>query len=96
MDLNKSTVNSIIKRVNNKLEDPFSIVKRTRRPPKLDKRAERRLVRYAANNPFDSLICLSTPGKSNSRMCINTTRKYLYDIGLDSYKARKKLYVNKK
>lgn len=78
------------------MEDPFAVTKRTGRPLKLDERAERRLVRHMASNPFDSLTCLSTPGKTGCRIHFNTTRKYAQDAGLNAYKARKKPFINKK
>jgi hypothetical protein len=60
----------------NPLNDLLVKVIRTRRPPKLDTRAEQRLVRFIARNPFETLTCLSTPEKSGYRMHVNTTRKY--------------------
>src|SRR5947209_11589467 len=73
----KSTITFQIRRAKKHQNDPFVKAIRTGRPPKLGARAERRLVRHMALNPFDTLSCLSTPGKSGCRMHINTTRKYL-------------------
>jgi Transposase len=66
---------------------------RTGRPPKLDARAERRLVRFIASNSFKTLTYLSTPGKSGYRMHVNTTRKYLAKNEYYAFRPRRKPYL---
>jgi DDE superfamily endonuclease/Transposase len=46
-----------------------------------------------ALNPFDTLTCLSTPGKSGCRMHINTTRKYLAKNEYYAFRPRRKPYL---
>jgi DDE superfamily endonuclease/Transposase len=92
-DIPKSTITFQIRRAKKHQNDPFVKAIRTGRPPKLDKRAERRLVRFMACNPFETLTCLSTPGKSGCRMHINTTRKYLAKNEYYAFRPRRKPYL---
>jgi len=75
--LPKLTIISIIRRVRKHPSNPFCKALRTGRPPKLNARAKRRLVRFIANNPFKIITSLLSPLKSGYRMHINTTRRYL-------------------
>src|SRR5271154_1063666 len=54
----KSTITFQIRRAKKHQNDPFVKAIRTGRPPKLDARAERRLVRYVARNPFETITCM--------------------------------------
>ena len=89
----KSTITFQIRRAKKHQNDPFVKAIRTGRPPKLDVRAERRLVRFMARNPFETLACLSTPGKSGYRIHINTTRKYLAKNEYYAFRPRRKPYL---
>jgi len=91
----KSTVTSIIRRLRKTPDHQWKQAIRTGRPPKLDERAERRLVRYMAANPFSTLAQLSTPGKSGYRLHPNTTRRYLAKNEYYAFKLRRKLYLSK-
>jgi Transposase len=44
-------------------------------------------------NPFETLTCLFTPGKSGCRMCVNTTRKYLDKNEYYAFRPRRKPYL---
>jgi hypothetical protein len=92
-DVSKSTITFQIRRAKKHQNDPFVKAIRTGRPPKLDIRAERRLVRYIALNPFETLTCLSTPGKSGCSMHVNTTRKYLAKNEYYAFRLRRKPYL---
>jgi Transposase/DDE superfamily endonuclease len=89
----KSTITFQIRRAKKHQNDPFIKAIRTGRPPKLDARAQRRLVRFMAHNPFETLTCLSTPGKSGCRMHINTTRKYLAKNEFYAFRPRRMPYL---
>jgi transposase len=89
----KSTITFQIRRAKKHQNNPFVKAIRTGRPPKLDVRAERRLVRFIAHNPFETLTCLSTPGKSGYRMHINTTRKYLAKNECYAFRPRRMPYL---
>jgi Transposase len=92
-DVLKLTITFQIRRAKKHQNDPFVKAIQTGRPPKLDIRAERRLVRYIALNPFETLTCLSTPGKSGCRMHVNTTRKYLTKNEYYAFRPRRKPYL---
>jgi hypothetical protein len=92
-DIPKSTITFQIRRAKKHQNDPFVKAIRTGRPLKLDARAERRLVRFMDRNPFETLTCLSTPGKSGCRMCVNTTRKYLDKNEYYAFRPRRKPYL---
>src|SRR5438270_13597630 len=64
----KSTVTSIIRRARLNPDQPYRKARRTGRPPKLDARAVRRLIRFVDQNPFEMLDSLSTPSKSGYRL----------------------------
>jgi Transposase len=89
----KSTITFQIRRAKKHQNDPFFKAIRTGRPPKLDLRAERRLVRFMARNPFKTLTYLSTPGKSGYQMYINTTRKYLAKNEYYAFRPRRMPYL---
>ena len=75
--LPKSTITSIIRRVRKHPSDPFRKAVRIGRPLKLNARAKRRLVRFMANYPFETITSMLTSSKSGYRMYINTTQRYL-------------------
>lgn len=94
--LPKSTIYKIIKRARKNPECPWLKEKRPGRPPVLDARVERRLIRYMSKFPFEPLNVLSTPGKSGCRMHINTTRKYLAKNEYYAFRPRRKPYLDNK
>jgi len=49
-------------------DQPYRKVRQTGRPPILDERAERRLIRFVANNPFEALESLSTPSPMSAHL----------------------------
>ena len=67
-DVPKSTVTSIIRRADLHPNQLYRKAQRTGHPPILNKRAERRLIRFVVNNPFETLESLSTPSKSGTRL----------------------------
>jgi hypothetical protein len=91
----KSTITFQIRRAKKHQNDPFIKTIRTRKPPKLDIRAERRLVKFMDLNPFKTLTYLSTPGKSGYCMHINTTRKYLAKNEYYAFRPRRKPFLTK-
>jgi hypothetical protein len=72
---------------------PFVKAIRTGRPPKLDTRAERRLVRFITYNPFKALTCMSISRKSGYQMHIITTRKCLVKNEYYAFRPRRKPYL---
>lgn len=60
----KSTVTYLIRRAILNNGHVQAKIPRPGRPPKLNPRVERRLIRYLSAYPFDTLACLSTPSKS--------------------------------
>lgn len=91
--LPKSTITSILRRLRKTPGNVWRKAVRTGRPPKLDPRAERRLVRYMANHPFSTLACLGTPSKSGYRLSRNTTRQYLAKNEYYAFRPRRKPYL---
>src|SRR4051794_17115334 len=92
----KSTVTSIIRRANLNPNQPYQKAHRAGRPPKLSARAERRLVRFLDQNPFETLASLSTPSKSGHQLHHNTTRKYLKKNERYAFRPRHKPFLTKK
>ena len=92
----KSTVTSIIRRARLNPDQPYRKARRTGRPPKLDARAVRRLIRFVDQNPFETLDSLSTPSKSGYHLHPNTTRKYLKKNKRYTFKPRHKPFLTKK
>ena len=70
----KATVNRIIQRQTKQPDQPLSRPKRPSKPPKLNRRAERALLRHVAKNPRDTLEALSSPSKSGCRLHPDTVR----------------------
>ena len=67
--LTKSTVAKIIQHVKATTgEDKFSNKIRPGRPPKLTLKAERRILRAAANDTHANLACLRTPSQSGKKL----------------------------
>jgi hypothetical protein len=89
----KSTVTAIIKRLRKCKEEPWKRALRKGGIPKLDERAERRLVRFMANNPFETISSAATPSKSGYQMHVNTVRKYLAKHEVYAFKPRVKPYL---
>jgi transposase len=76
-DVPKSTVTRIIRRATKSSDGWYHHKKRPGRPPALDARAHRRLIRYVDQNPKETLLALCTPSKSGTLLSRTTTRKYL-------------------
>jgi transposase len=93
--LPKSTIHGIIRRAIRNAESPHRKARRTGRPPKLDVRAERRLIRFVGLNPFETIACYSTPSKTGYRIHLNTTRRYLQKNEIYAFRPRKKPYLSK-
>ena len=93
--LPKSTITWILRRLRKSPGNEWKKAVRTGRPPKLDLRAERRLVRYIATNPFSTLACLGTPSKTGMRLSDNTTRRYLAKNEYYAFRPRRKPYLTK-
>ena len=64
VDLPKSTVIAILRRWRKTNYTSITNKKRPRMPPKLSKRDDRKLIRFVATNPMETLACYSTPSKS--------------------------------
>jgi transposase len=93
--LAKSTIHGIIRRAVRNPDAPYRKARRTGRPPKLDERAERRLIRFIGLNPFETIASYSTPSKSGYLMHLNTTRRYLKKNEIYAFRPRKKPYLSK-
>jgi transposase len=89
----KSTVTSMIKRMQQNQGDPWSKTKRIRPPSMLSERAQWRLVRFMGANPFETISSMSTPSKSGYWMHLNSTRKYLAKGEYYAFKPRKKPFL---
>lgn len=77
LKLAKSIVISIIYCYNRQPKHPFQLITRAGRPPKLDKRAARLLIRHVEQNFHNNLKALDTPSKSGQILSRVTVRKYL-------------------
>ena len=66
------------------------------RPPKLDARARRALIRHVERNPHDKLASLGTPSRSGQKLSRKTVRSYLKTAGYLRFKARRKPFLTKK
>ena len=77
-------------------KDKFSNKIRPSRPLKLTPKAERHLLRAAANNICANLACLGTPSKSGKILSHTTIRKILNKYGKACCHARKKPYLSAK
>ena len=91
----ESTIHGVIRRAKERPENPTATAKRSGRPAKLTVTAKRKLVRYATQNPRDTLAMLTTPSKSGSRLAKGTVRTVLKASGVHRRKARKKPYMGK-
>lgn len=72
----KSTVTKIIHRVTKTSKTPQSKSKKRGRPPKLDARARRELVRHVEKYPQDNLNSLTTLSKSGQQLSKTTGPPY--------------------
>ena len=95
VDVPKSTITSILRRLRKTQDHKWRQAVRTGRPPKLDARAERRLVRYISLHPFDPLQTFCTPSKSGFRLYPNTIRSVLKDNEVYAFRPRRKPYLSK-
>ena len=85
---------TIIHREARQSEHPVLPNKRPGRPPKLDARAQRAIIRHVEKFPHNNLHALSTPFKSGHNICRTTIRKYLKASGYFRYKTRRKLFLS--
>jgi len=91
----KSSVNTIIRRLQNQTQPTYQKPRRTGRPPKLDERAERHFIRRATSDPFAALKVLATPSKTGGLpIHINTARKYLAKHEYYAFKPRRKPWLS--
>jgi transposase len=95
-DIPKSTVTRITRRANLHPDKSFEPTKRSGRPSKLTKRAERALLRHVAKYPSDTITALSTPSKSGYRLHPNTTRRYLQKNEIYAFRPRRKPFLTNK
>lgn len=96
LNLSRPTVATIIHRHHRQPDHPLRPTKRAGRPPKLDGRDKRALVRHVEQNPHDNLKALGTPSKSGQTLSRATVRKYLKANGYFRFKARKKPFLSSK
>ena len=87
------TIKSILKRLKKSQDEPWKKARRTGRPPKLDKRAERRLVRHLERFPFETYSVMNTPGKTTTAICRATFQRYLRKNEYYAFKPRKKPFL---
>lgn len=92
-DVPKSTINAIIRRATTSLDGWYHRKIRSGRPPKLDERARRRLIRFVDRYPKETLASLSTPSKSGTLLSTTTTRKYLKKGERYAFRPRKKPHL---
>ena len=95
-EIPKSFVTTILHRQARQLENPFQPSKRPGRPPKLDARAQRAIIRHVEKFLHDILNALSTPSKSGNTVCRTTIRRYLKALGYFRFKARRKPFLSNK
>lgn len=93
LKLSRSTVTSIFHRASRQLNASPAPKKRIGRPPKLNDREKRALIRHIDLNPHDNLHALATPSKSGHQLSRNTVRKYMRGAGFFRYRARRKPYL---
>jgi transposase len=91
----KSTVHYNIRRLRKQPQHVYTKALRTGRPPKLDERAKRHLVRWAALNPFATLETIATPSKTHCRIHTSTARRYLQKNEYYAFRPRRKPYLSK-
>jgi transposase len=77
IDVLKSIVTRIIKQADLHSNIFIQSTKRSGRPPKLNKRGERALLRYIAKFSKETLAALLISSKSGQRLHPNTIRRYL-------------------
>jgi transposase len=95
-DVPKSTVHRILQQRianENRIGSP---PKRRGRPCKLDRRAERMLLRHVAQNPFETMAALCSPSKSGHQLSKKTVRKYLAKNEVYTFKPRRKPFLSEK
>lgn len=92
----KTTVLRIIKQRDTYSNRDQSSSKRTGRPNKLSRRAERLLLRHVANNPEDTYAMLSSPSKSGQRLHPKTIKTYLARNEVYAFKPRRKPFLTAK
>lgn len=78
----QTTIYDIIKRAQERPDNPVATAKRSGRPPKLSATAERKLVRHATTHTQDTLAMLTIPSKSGSQFSKPTVRKVLKTVGV--------------
>ncbi len=94
--ISKSSVTTILHRQVKQPQQPLQPTKLPNRPPRLDARAQRAIIRHVEKFPHDNLHALWTPSKSNSTISRTIIRKYLKAEGYFRIKARKKLFLSDK
>ena len=89
-----NTIKNVSRNLANGLENPFVSQPRSGRPPKLDDRAVRRLLRSANGERFDTPSALATPSKSGQQIRHATVRKILKENNKARRRARKKPWIS--
>jgi hypothetical protein len=89
-DVPKLKINAIIRRATNSPDGWYHREKRPGRPPALDTRARRRLIRYIDRHPRETLAALCTPSKSGTLLSKSAARKYLKKGERYAFLPRKK------
>ena len=92
----RSTVLYNIHRFKNQPRGPYLTKPRPGRPPILNEREKRHLIRYVNNNPFKNLKSFSIPSKSGHLLHRNTTRQYLKANEIYAFKPVRKPYLSEK
>ena len=94
LNLAKSTVNYNIRRLRKHPQHIYVKALRTGRPPKLDERAKRHLIRYVAAHPIATIETIATPLKTGCKIYINTVWRYLKKNEIYAFRPRHKPYLS--
>ena len=79
----------IIHRATRTQNEPYRLTKRVGRPPKLETRARRALIRQVERNPYGNLAALGTPSKLGTTLSCKTVQAYLKAAGYLRFKTQK-------
>ena len=88
-----STVRDIIQRRIDSGDSSYKSKPRNGATKKTSDRDNRALVRYAIENPKDTLVALGSPSKSSVKLHRNTVREILKSYGKSKHKPRTKPYL---
>lgn len=85
-----NTLSLVRRNLANNAPNIYAVPSRSGRPLKLSARAARSLARFSLKNRRDHLLALSTPSKSGTQLCRDTTRSTLLKAGISRRKSRSK------